>query len=197
MLRVKEIKHNGNTMWFDPAYIVATPVVSCTNNVVTMTCSTSGATIKYSTNGGSTWETYSSSITITATTTYNAYATKSGMIDSEQVNYKATYVKPTLPKPTVTKLSQRYSNHYKITVEFKTSGVSGVVYYIKWSTGSAPTSNPTTSSYNIKLTGTGNDSTVSSEFTDFGGSTNFYFKVLATKEGYTNSNIVSKQLNYT
>lgn len=197
MLRVKEIKHNGNTMWADTAYIVATPVVSCTNNVVTMTCSTSDATIRYSTNGGSTWQTYSSSITISETTTYNAYATKSGMIDSAQTSYTATYVKPTLPNPTVTKLSQRYSYNYKITVEFKTSGVSGVVYYIKYDTGGAPTSNPTTSSYDRKLTGTGNDSTVSSEFTDNNSSPKFYFKVLATKEGYNNSNIVSKQLNYT
>ena len=175
---------------------VATPVVSCTNNVVTMTCSTSGATIKYSTNGGSTWQTYSSSITITATTTYKAYATKSGMIDSAQTSYTATYVKPTLPNPTVTKLSQRYYNYPKITVEFKTSGVSGVVYYIKWDRDIAPTSNPTTSSYDRKLTGTGNDSTVSSEFTS-SGEYKFYFKVLATKEGYNNSKIVSKQLNYT
>ena len=119
MLRVKEIKHNGNTMWVDTAYIVATPVVRCTNNVVTMTCSTSDATIRYSTNGGSTWQTYSSSITISETTTYKAYATKSGMIDSAQTSYTATYVKPTLPNPTVTKLSQRYYNYPKITVEFK------------------------------------------------------------------------------
>ena len=61
---------------------VKNPSISCSNNIVTMTCATSGATIRYSTNGGSTYSTYSSPITISSTTTYTAYATKSGMADS-------------------------------------------------------------------------------------------------------------------
>ena len=163
---------------------VATPVVSCKNNVVTMTCSTSGATIRYSTNGGSTWQTYSSSITISATTTYKAYATKSGMIDSAQTSYTATYVKPTLPKPTVTVTSAG-----KFTV--KTTGISGVVYYYATKSGANSNSgcanceDPTTNAY--KLTGTGTDSTATYTIS-FGCRRTL--KVMGVKEGYNNSQIV-------
>lgn len=73
---------------------VATPVVSCTDNVVTMSCSTNGATIHYSTNGGSSYSVYSSPITISANTTYTVYATKSGMFDSSTTTYTAIYKTP-------------------------------------------------------------------------------------------------------
>ena len=164
---------------------VATPVVSCTNNVVTMTCSTSGATIRYSTNGGSTWQTYSSAITISATTTYKAYATKSGMIDSAQTSYTATYVKPTLPKPTVTLTSIQQQSLY---CDAYITGYSGVTYYINYKAGTAP-SDPTPSNYQIKVTGTGNNSQIHQYI-----SVNYprTIKVLATKSGYSNSDVVTK-----
>ena len=177
---------------------VATPVVSCTNNVVTMTCSTSGATIRYSTNGGSTWQTYSSSITISATTTYKAYATKSGMIDSAQTSYTATYVKPTLGAPTVTKTSQRETTYfYYVTVKFETTGVSGVTYYYTYSTSGTP-SNPTTSSQSVS--GTGSNSTASVSLSQDKSSTGpktYRIKVFGAKSGYNNSSITSKNVNYT
>lgn len=50
---------------------------------VSITCSTEGATIKYSTNNGSSWTNYSAPFTLTATTTVLAKATKNGMNDSE------------------------------------------------------------------------------------------------------------------
>ena len=186
-MRVKEIRHNGNTMWADTAYIVAAPVVSCTNNVVTMTCSTSGATIRYSTNGGSTWQTYSSSITISATTTYKAYATKSGMIDSAQTSYTATYVKPTLPTPTVTS-SGSYDS---VTFTIKTTGISGVTYHYvtKYGAASAVTcsamTDPTETTGNTK-TGTGSDSTATVTMSN--GCVRG-IKVMGTKSGYNSSGI--------
>ncbi len=172
---------------------VATPVVSCTNNVVTMTCSTSGATIRYSTNGGSTWQTYSSSITISATTTYKAYATKSGMIDSAQTSYTATYVQLKLPTPTITR--KENSSGYPVYT-IKTAGVSGVKYYLNRISSQYGSTYvacsyinaPTTSSYAATGTGTGNDSTWT--YTMSGYSTSTYYtniKVIGTKSGYTNS----------
>jgi hypothetical protein len=50
---------------------------------VSISCTTSGATIQYSTNDGSTWTNYTTPFTLTATTTVQAKAIKSGMTDSE------------------------------------------------------------------------------------------------------------------
>lgn len=199
MLRVKEIKHNENTMWVDTAYIVATPVVSCTNNVVTMTCSTSDATIKYSTNGGSTWQTYSNSITISETTTYKAYATKSGMIDSEQVSYTATYVTLTLPAPICTDST----SGTKTTLTMETPGVSGVTYYIRYkiaqTTSSATIcstiSDPTHSG--TSRSGTGDNSTATYVITANKSTLYAGFKIIGTKSGYNDSEITCYRFDYT
>ncbi len=56
---------------------------------VTITCATDGATISYSTDGGTTWNAYNDAITVSETTTIMAKATKSGMTDSETAT--ATY----------------------------------------------------------------------------------------------------------
>ncbi|MCR4614183.1 MAG: chitobiase/beta-hexosaminidase C-terminal domain-containing protein [Bacteroidaceae bacterium] len=67
---------------------VATPTISpnggtfATSQEVAITCTTSGATIQYSIDGGNNWQNYSSPFTITETTTVQAKATKSGMTDS-------------------------------------------------------------------------------------------------------------------
>ena len=60
---------------------------------VIISCTTSGATIQYSTNNGSTWTNYTAPLTLTATTTVQAKATKSGMTDSEVAT--ATFTKTT------------------------------------------------------------------------------------------------------
>lgn len=93
MIEITAIKHNNTMLWNNWASVDA-PVVSCTDNVVTMTCSTNGATIHYSTNGGTTYSVYSTPITISAQTTYIAYATKSGMNDSVSTTYTAIYKTP-------------------------------------------------------------------------------------------------------
>ena len=62
---------------------------------VTITCATDGATISYSTDGGTTWNAYNGAITVSETTTIMAKATKSGMSDSETAS--ATYTINIIP----------------------------------------------------------------------------------------------------
>lgn len=61
------------------------PVAGTYNSVqhVTISCETEGATISYSTDGGTTWNTYNDAITVSETTTIMAKASKSGMTTSE------------------------------------------------------------------------------------------------------------------
>ena len=86
---------------YDPAELVA-PVITVDENfegstTATITCSTTGATIYYSFDN-STWTEYTDALTITATTTIYAKATK-GEETSDVVSKTATKV---LPTPTVT-----------------------------------------------------------------------------------------------
>lgn len=73
---------------------VATPTFSPAEGTfteaqtVTISCATDGATISYSTDGGTTW-TVGNSLTVSETTTVMAKATKDGMTDSETAT--ATY----------------------------------------------------------------------------------------------------------
>ncbi len=79
---------------------VATPTISPngayfeTSQEVTLTCNTADATIKYSTDNGSTWTDYTTALTFTETTTLKAKAVKEGCIDSEVAT--ATFTKVTL-----------------------------------------------------------------------------------------------------
>ena len=59
---------------------------------VTLSCATSEATIKYSTNNGETWTTYSSAIEVSATTTIKAKAEKTGLADSDVASSTFTIV---------------------------------------------------------------------------------------------------------
>lgn len=165
---------------------VASPSISCTNNVVTMTCSTSGATIKYSTNGGSSWSDYSSAITISATTNYLAYATKSGMLDSTQVSYTATYVQPKLPAPTIS--FSVSSNTVKVSVS--TPNISGVEYTFKATSGTtryACGSSSAGGSWQTK-TGSGSNSTYTYWYSGTYSTVYFYyFYIRGEKTGYTTS----------
>ena len=70
---------------------VASPVITCADNLVTITCGTSGASIYYAIGNGS-FVAYSSDIEIDETVTVKAYATKSGLADSEQVSQECEYV---------------------------------------------------------------------------------------------------------
>lgn len=79
---------------------VADPVISCTENTVTMSCDTDSATIHYTTDGTTpTAEStaYSEGIAITETTTFKAIAVKDGMADSNVVTQECEYVAPVEP----------------------------------------------------------------------------------------------------
>lgn len=70
----------------------ASPVISFSDGTCTITCSTDGATIKYSTDGGSTYSTYSSAFSVESGTTVKAYATMGGYEDSSEVSETYTVV---------------------------------------------------------------------------------------------------------
>ena len=68
---------------------------------VAITCTTAGANIQYSTDGGSNWTDYTEPFDVTATTTVKAKAAKDGCIDSDVAT--ATFTKVTLtPQADVT-----------------------------------------------------------------------------------------------
>ena len=73
---------------FTNTAMVATPVITLADGPfvssknVTITCATDGASISYSTDNGNNWNEYSTPFAISATTTVQAKATKSGMTDS-------------------------------------------------------------------------------------------------------------------
>lgn len=73
---------------------VATPVINISGNTATITCATSGATIKYTTDGStpsaSNGNTYSSAITLSASCTIKAIAIKSGMTNSSVASQSYT-----------------------------------------------------------------------------------------------------------
>ena len=101
---------------------VADPVISYSNNTITITCSTSGATIYYKLNSGS-YTQYSSPITINENTTVQAYATKDN-VNSNTVSETCTYVNPT--PETVADPVISYSNN-TITITCSTTGAT--IYY--------------------------------------------------------------------
>lgn len=55
-------------------------IITTKDNIVTMTCDTPNATIYYRVSGSSTWNVYSSPISITETVTYEAYSRKIGQV---------------------------------------------------------------------------------------------------------------------
>ena len=65
---------------------------------VEITCATDGATIYYSTDNGTSWNQYTTALTITETTTVQAYATKSSYTDSDVAS--DTYTKIVLDSQT-------------------------------------------------------------------------------------------------
>ena len=71
---------------------VATPVIKQFNGAVAITCATADATIKYSTDGGSTYNTYTRSFTLAADATVKAYAERSGCTTSAEASADVTVV---------------------------------------------------------------------------------------------------------
>lgn len=71
--------------------VVATPVISCENNIVSITCDTEGASIVYSTDGTD-YMAYTAPITITGTLTFYAKASKEGYVESAVAQQECVYV---------------------------------------------------------------------------------------------------------
>ena len=70
---------------------VATPVIACASNVVTITCGTAGASLYYAIGNGE-FAAYTEGVEIDETVTIKAYATKSDLADSEVASQECEYV---------------------------------------------------------------------------------------------------------
>lgn len=127
--------------------VVATPTFSpdggtyTDTQTVTIACTTSGATIKYTTDGstptsGST--TYSSPLTIDVTTTLKAIGIKTGLTNSAVKSGTYT-INRTVATPTMSPAGGTYSAAQSVTISCSTSGAT-----IRYTTdGSTPTSGST------------------------------------------------------
>ena len=69
---------------------IATPVINKFNGAVAITCASPNATIKYSTNGGDTYNTYSRPFTLTADATIKAHAERTGCTNSDDASEDVT-----------------------------------------------------------------------------------------------------------
>ncbi|HWA26764.1 MAG TPA: chitobiase/beta-hexosaminidase C-terminal domain-containing protein, partial [Lacunisphaera sp.] len=125
---------------------VTTPTISpngggFTNSVqVTLACATSGATIRYTTNGSdpnSSSTAYSSPFTLTNSATVKAKAFKSGSLDSGIASAVFTVTSlPTVATPTISPNGGSYTDSVQITMACSTSGAT-----IRYTTnGNDPTS---------------------------------------------------------
>ena len=156
--------NNGST----PAQqTVATPVINISGNTATITCATSGATIKYTTDGStpsaSNGSTYSSAITLSTSCTIKAIAIKSGMTNSSVASQ--SYTPATVATPVIT------VNDGVVTITCATSGA--VIHY------TTDGSNPSASS-----------TTYSAAFTPASSVTQI--KAIAVKSGMTNSSVATQ-----
>lgn len=91
------------SIYFKPEVVldpVEQPVITCTDNLVTITCGTEGASIVYSTDGSEPSTAYTEPFPITETCTVKAKASKEGMAEStaeKLCEYVAPAVKPSKP----------------------------------------------------------------------------------------------------
>lgn len=116
---------------------------------VTIACATDGATISYSTDGGTTWTTYTTPITVSETTTIMAKAEKDGMVTSEAT---ATYTIniPQVATPTFSPTAGTYTSAQSVTIACATDGAT--IYYT--TDGTEPTTSSTVYSAPISVSET-------------------------------------------
>jgi hypothetical protein len=153
--------------------IVVTPTFNptagmyATTQSVTLSTTTGGATIYYTTDGStptSSSTVYSSPITVSATTTLKTYASASGMTDSSVAS--ATYtIAPAVATPTFSPAAGTYTSVQSVTIASTTSGAT--IYYT--TDGSSPTTSSTLYSTSITV------------------STNTTVNAIGVKAGMTNS----------
>ena len=147
---------------------VATPAISCSNSVVTITCATAGAVIHYTDDGSVPTKNspvYSGTISITEAKTFKAIAVKIDMNNSEVASMEC---QPTVATPTISCTSNT------VTIASATEGAA--IHYT--TDGSAPTAESDTYSEPIDI----------SETTTF--------KAIAIKEGMVNSAVASQECEY-
>ncbi|MDF2801685.1 MAG: hypothetical protein K0S61_1588 [Anaerocolumna sp.] len=141
-----------------PIETVAAPVFSpnggtySTAQSVTVSCSTNGATIRYTTNGSvptSSSPIYAGAINVAATQTIKACAFKTGMVDSQVVS--STYTISAVAQvtaPIFTPASGNYSTSQNVTISCATPGAT-----IRYTTdGTTPTANSPIYSQGISIT---------------------------------------------
>ena len=149
----------------------ATPVITVADNSVTITCATEGATIYYTKDGSDPTadsSVYSSPIALTETVTVKAFAAADGYDDSETAEKECTYVAPVAATPVIT------DEDNKVTITCETE--DAVIYYT--TDGSAPTAESTKYEAPFDVTAT------------------VTVKAVATKEGYTDSEVASAEVEY-
>jgi hypothetical protein len=141
---------------------------------VSITTSTSGATIRYTTDGSTPTSTtgtiYSSAVSISSTSTLKAIAYKSGMVDSSVTSATYTINTGTVAAPQFSPAGGTYSSSQSVAITTSTSGAT-----IRYTTdGSTPTS----------TTGTLYSSAVSISSTTT-------LKAIAYKSGMTDSSVTT------
>jgi len=175
------LSHSSLPMLIIVAAKVATPTFSPVAGTypvdasisVAINCATSGATIRYTTNGSTpnaSSSVYTSPITVTTTTTIKAYATAPGLTDSSVASGVFT---PQAQTPTFTPAAGTFSTTQNVSLASTTSGVT-----IRYTTnGNTPTASspaytapiPVTQTTTIKAiafkTGWANSATATGVFT--------------------------------
>ena len=138
-----------------PTPTCATPTISFSSstNRVTITCSTSGATIYYRVGSSGSYSVYSGSFTISSSTYVYAYATRSGYNTSGTASKYCTYTDPTpsLPTPSMSgSVAYEDGRGYVMTVRLTnySSFPSGTTFSVTCTWADESTSNHAFSSYN-------------------------------------------------
>ncbi len=150
---------------------VATPAITVADNTVTITTTTDGASIYYTTDGtapSAESTAYTAPFALTATVTVKAIAIAEGYDNSEIAEKKCEYVKPVAATPVITNTDN------SVTITSETEGA--VIYYTL--DGTEPTAESTKYEAAFAIT---KDTTV---------------KAIATKDGYTDSDVAEEALEY-